>query len=365
MKYYLKSVFAVLLIFSASANTFAADEWTEISKIVAIGDIHGDYKNYRKVLSDAGITNRRGNWIAGDTHFVQLGDLADRGPDTDKVIEHMMKLQRQAEASGGKVHALIGNHEVMNMLGDLRYVYPGEYTALRSPNARKLRFDYYEREVARLHELDEGFTADKVFRDQWQEVHPLGFVEHRIAWHSTGKFGAWVIQNNAIIKINRTLFLHGGVSPSLLALSITQINSQIQDELSGEIEHEEMLSQSDSGPLWYRGLASSSEEAETAHVDAVLAAYDVDRVVLGHTPGHAIILPKFGGKVLVIDTGISAHYGGHLASLRIEGNRFIARQGDQELILPSSAEEILPYLERAAALVNPPPALKRLLVKLR
>jgi hypothetical protein len=190
-------------------------------------------------------------------------------------------------------------------------------------------------------------------------------VEHRLAWHFTGNFGAWVIQNNAIIKINRTLFLHGGVSPSLLALSITEINSQIQDELSGKIEHEEMLSQSDSGPLWYRGLASSSEEAEAVHVDAVLAAYDVDRIVLGHTPGHGIILPKFGGKVLVIDTGISAHYGGHIASLRIEGNRFIARQGDQELTLPSSAEEVLPYLERAAALVDPPPALKRLLLKLR
>lgn len=365
MKCCMAQMFSALMVVAVSFNVFAADEWAEISKVVAIGDIHGDYKNYRQVLKDAGITNRRGNWVAGDTHFVQLGDLSDRGPDTDKVIEHMMKLQRQAEASGGKVHALIGNHEAMNMLGDLRYVHPGEYAALKSSNARKLRSDYYKREVARLIELDEEFVADRAFRNQWQEAHPLGFVEHRIAWHSTGDFGSWVIQNNAIVKINRTLFLHGGISPSLLALSITEVNSQIQDELNGELGQEELLSESDSGPLWYRGLASSSEEAEAAHVDAVLAAYDVDRIVLGHTPGHGIILPRFGGKVLVIDTGISAHYGGHIASLRIENDRFIARQGSQELTLPSSAEEVLPYLERAAVLVNPTPALKRLLVKLR
>jgi hypothetical protein len=366
MNVYLKSIFSALLILSVSFNVLATDVWTGISKIVAIGDIHGDYKNYRQVLSEAGLINRRGNWIAGDTHFVQLGDLADRGPDTDKVIKHMMKLQRQAQASGGAVHALIGNHEAMNMLGDLRYVHPGEYAALRSSNSRRLRSDYYDREVARLQDLDEGFAADRAFRDQWQEAHPLGFVEHRIAWHFSGDFGSWVVKNNAIVKINRSLFLHGGVSPSLITKSIPEINRQIQNELGGILGlEEEGLSESVSGPLWYRGLASGSEEVEAAHVDAVLAAYDVDRIIVGHTPGYGIILPRFGGKVLVIDTGIAAHYGGHIASLRIENNLFISQQANKELLLPSSQEEVLPYLERAEALVSPTPALQRLLAKLR
>ncbi|MFT4888688.1 MAG: hypothetical protein ACJAY7_001846 [Pseudohongiellaceae bacterium] len=141
MKYHLKSVSAALLIFSTSYNTFAAVEWTEISKVVAIDDIHGDYKSYRQLLSDARIINRHGNWIAGDTLFVQCGELADRGPDTYKVIGHMVMLQRQAESSESRVHALIGSHEVIKILGELRYVHSGQYAALGSPKARQLRFD--------------------------------------------------------------------------------------------------------------------------------------------------------------------------------------------------------------------------------
>lgn len=343
----------------------AAEQWSGVSKIVAVGDIHGDYDNYRQVLMEAGLINRRGNWIAGDTHFVQLGDLADRGADTEKVIEHMMKLQRQADNAGGKVHPLIGNHEAMNMLGDLRYVHPGEYAALRSSNARRLRADYYEQEVDRLKALDENFVADKAFRAQWQAEHPLGFVEHRMAWHPTGKFGSWVMQNNAVVKLNRTLFVHGGISPQLLSKSLEDINTEIQDELGGNIGEEKGLSERDSGPLWYRGLATNPEAAESAHVDDVLVTYDVDRIVIGHTPGHGIILPRFGGKVIIIDTGIAEYYGGHLASLIIEEGRFMSRQAGQDLQLPTQPSEVLPYLEQAAAAKPATPALQRLLDELQ
>ncbi len=336
-------------------------EFSDVARIVAVGDIHGDYENFKAVLLEAGLIDKRGNWVAGKTHFVQMGDLPDRGPDTDQVIKHMKKLQRQAKAAGGRVHPLIGNHEAMNMLGDLRYVHADEYAAFRTSKSRTLRSNYYKGEVERLKSLDRNFAADKAFSKQWQEAHPLGYVEHRLAWHPTGEIGSWVLENSAVIKINNTLFLHGGISPALLSMSIEQINSQIKSELRGNLGESQGLSESDDSPLWYRGLASNPEVEEVAHVDAVLQAFDVERIVLGHTPGYGIVLPRFEGKVIIIDTGISSYYGGHLASLLIEGDAYYAVHADQKLLLPTTNSEILPYLKRASALEGPTPALVHLM----
>lgn len=354
----LLALFLSLMIGVASAQ----DDLT--GPIVAIGDIHGDYVNFRKVLTNAGLINRRGNWIAGDTRFVQLGDLPDRGPDTDKIIEQMQKLQRQAAKDGGEVFALIGNHEAMNIYGDLRYVHPGEYEALKDRNSRRLRSRYYDAEVSLLSEVEKDFVADDYFEEQWLQNHPLGYVEHRIAWRPDGKFGSWVMANNAIAKVGRALFLHGGVSPKLLGMSIDEINSQVRRELGGDLPEEPGLSEADDGPLWYRGLASNDEQQEAAHVDAVLEAFDVDRIVIGHTPGLGTIVPRFGGKVLIIDTGIADYYGSHLASLRIEDDNYLTIQNGVKTPLPNNSSEMLRYFERMAQ-DKPTQALLRRLEELK
>jgi hypothetical protein len=335
------------LILSLAAG-IAHGQSNSAGPIVAIGDVHGDYENFKKVLIDAGLIDRQGNWIAGDTRFVQLGDLPDRGPDTDKIIEQMQKLQRQAAKDGGEVFALIGNHEAMNIYGDLRYVHPGEYEALKGRNSRRLRSRYYDAEIVRLTAADKGFVASNAFEKQWLQSHPLGYAEHRIAWSPEGKFGSWVIANRAIAKVDRTLFLHGGVSPKLLGMSIDEINGQVQRELSGDLPEELGLSEADDGPLWYRGLASNDEQLEAPHVDAVLAAFDVDRIVIGHTPGLGTIVPRFGGKVLIIDAGIAQYYGSHLASLRIEEDNYFTVQNGKKVLLPSNRSQMLAYFELMA-----------------
>jgi hypothetical protein len=335
------------LVLSLAAG-IAHGQSNSAGPIVAIGDVHGDYDNFKKVLTDAGLIDRQGNWIAGDTRFVQLGDLPDRGPDTDKIIEQMQKLQRQAAKDGGEVFALIGNHEAMNIYGDLRYVHPGEYEALKGRNSRRLRSRYYDAEIVRLTAADKGFVASNAFEKQWLQSHPLGYAEHRIAWSPEGKFGSWVIANRAIAKVDRTLFLHGGVSPKLLGMSIDEINGQVQRELSGDLPEELGLSEADDGPLWYRGLASNDEQLEAPHVDAVLAAFDVDRIVIGHTPGLGTIVPRFGGKVLIIDAGIAQYYGSHLASLRIEEDNYFTVQNGKKVLLPSNRSQMLAYFELMA-----------------
>ena len=336
------------------------DDWQGVERIVAIGDIHGDYDNYMAVLKNAGVVNRRGWWAAGKTHVVQVGDIPDRGPDTLKIIEHLQKLEKQAKKAGGRLHLLIGNHEHMNITGDLRYVHPGEYEAFETRDSKQLRNNYYAYVVNTLEQQREALLAsggdpsnlpvvDDDFKRDWYKEHPLGFVEHRLAWQKGGELFQWIAAHNTVIRINNVLFLHGGLSAELLPLSITDINERIRAELNREALEGEPLGAADNGPLWYRGLARGDEVVERAALDSVLDHFGANMIVLGHTPDLNAITPRFGGAVVIIDTGISAHFGGHLASLLIEAGVATAIHGQHRLPLPKDTAEILPYFEALAA----------------
>lgn len=370
-----RATFCVLLCSAAHAH--AADaipaQWDGIERIVVIGDVHGDYDNYVAVLEEAGLINRRGNWTGGDTHFVQVGDVPDRGPDTDKIIEHLEKLERQAARAGGRVHALIGNHEFMNVTGDLRYVHPGEYAALTTRNSDRLRDAYYRQTVqaieARNETQEEPVVIDDAFREKWYAEFPLGYVEHRLAWQPGGDFNDWVSSHNSVIRINDMLFMHAGLGPDMLDKSISEINDTIRAEILGGYDFENSLGDSQTGPLWYRGLARNPEATESEHVRTLLETYQVNTVIVGHTPDLGVITPRFGGSVIITDTGISAYYGGHKASLLVENGQKFALQDGQYIPLPADAEGTIPYFREMLALepdnrrlaaylenlINPPP----------
>ena len=345
------------------------DDWQGVERIVAIGDIHGDYDNYIEVLKNAGVINRRGRWSAGNTHVVQVGDIPDRGPDTLRIISHLQKLEKQASKAGGRLHLLIGNHEHMNITGDLRYVHPGEYEAFETRNSKQLRNNYYAYVVKTIEQQREALlnsggdashlpVADDDFKRDWYNEHPLGFVEHRLAWQEGGELFEWIAAHNTIIRINDILFLHGGLSAELLPMSISEINERIRAELNREALEGEPLGTADSGPLWYRGLARGDEAAERPALDSVLAHFDAEMIVLGHTPDLNAITPRFGGQVVIIDTGISSYYGGHLASLLIEGGTATAIHGEHRLALPTNTAEILPYFEALATQMPENPRLE-------
>lgn len=353
------TVFLALIMPAVAAPL--QDDWQGVDRIVAIGDVHGDYNNYIAVLREAGVVNRRGKWIAGDTHLVQVGDIPDRGPDTLKVIQHMQKLEKQAKKSGGHVHLLIGNHEYMNITGDLRYVHAGEYEAFETRNSKRVRDNYYAFVVQALEQQRENLAADgqdthhlpvidKDFKKAWYAEHPLGFVEHRLAWQPGGELFEWVAAHNTVIRINDTLFLHGGLSVELLPRSMTDINEQIRAEINREPYEGEALGTADHGPLWYRGLARGDELLEEPALESVLKHYGASRIVLGHTPDLNVVTPRFNGRVVIIDTGISAYYGGHRASLLIENGDVTARHGEAQQQLPKEAEQVVPYFSNLVAL---------------
>jgi hypothetical protein len=112
---------ALILALTFSAPVLTAQ--TE-QRIVAIGDIHGAYDEFVSILAHAKLIDHAQNWTGGRTTLVQTGDFTDRGAKVRQVLDLLMRLERDARRTGGRVIVLAGNHEVLNMLGDLRYVTP-------------------------------------------------------------------------------------------------------------------------------------------------------------------------------------------------------------------------------------------------
>jgi len=346
---------AFLVILAAATGPAAAQEsFTEVDRIVAVGDVHGDFEQFVTVLRQAGVIDEKNRWTGGKTHLVQTGDVLDRGPDSRKVMDLLRELEDQAQHAGGRVHALIGNHEAMNILGDLRYVSPGEYEAFRGPRAEVLRDRAFK-----------GLTppekrGDPDYRSEWDELHPLGWVEHRLAFEGDGEYGSWIRSNDAVVRIDGFLFVHGGISPKYRDRSIAELNELVQKDLEPGSIGSTGAAEDNLGPLWYRGLAADNETLLEPHVDSVLANFEVRHVVIGHTATAGAVMPRFQGKVIMIDVGLSAAYGGPPACLVIEHGAMSALHRGTLVALPTDGD-MLPYLEAVAALEPPDSRLRAFL----
>jgi hypothetical protein len=338
---------AVLAAGLCVAPAAGQDSFDGVRRIVAVGDIHGDFDNFAAVLRSAGLIDEKNKWTGGDAHLVQTGDVPDRGPDTRKILDLLMDLEKQARRSKGRVHALLGNHETMNIYGDLRYVSPGEYESFRSRDSAELQKRAFESFVPDAERAAPGAW------EKFQKEHPLGWVEHRQAFADSGKYGRWLRDNYAVLRVNDALFLHGGISPKVANMPIRDINKQIRDELRDFTKIESGLTRDPEGPLWYRGLAQGPEAELAGHVDAVLKSYGVRHIVLGHTPTPGAVMPRFGGKVLLNDVGLSKAYNGAPVCLIIEGGKFFAMHRGTRIEIPVNGGDIGAYLKAAAA-ADPP-----------
>ncbi|MEZ5489547.1 MAG: metallophosphoesterase [Gammaproteobacteria bacterium] len=328
------------------------DQWDDIERIVALGDLHGDYERYVEALFSAGLVDSEHNWIGGETHFVQIGDIPDRGPDSTRIIRHLQSLERQALRAGGRVHALIGNHEAMNMSGELRYVHPGEFEALRSPQAEQLRDTYYSVISKKIRAKPAPSLHNYVSRRECvgKVEIPLGYVEYREHWAPGGEFGEWVAGHNTVVRLNNLLFVHGGLSLKYADWTIREINERVKAELRNIDSFADPITQDYLGPLWYRGLSQDEEAAAPAFVAALLESHDVDHIVVGHTPCCETIVPRYDGKVLVIDSGISSFYDGALTLLIVERGELFNLQSGKRFAIPADDCELLDYYRAIFAL---------------
>jgi hypothetical protein len=306
---------------------------------VAVGDLHGDYDAWMAIARAAGLVGVDGRWTGGRTALVQLGDVTDRGADSLKIIRSLQQLQKEAPRSGGEVVVVLGNHEAMNLLGDLRYTTPGEFAAFaddRSPARRERVYMANRQKLEAAARATNPNIQPSQVRDQWLSVTPLGWVEHRVAWSPTGELGRWATRNPAAMKVGDTLFVHGGLSAEYAALGIDEINRRAAAAMTRADESPTSILSDPLGPLWYRGLVTRDPKADPDgavaaaarprppiddEITAVLAATGAKRIVLAHTPSLSGIQITSGGRLVRIDTGISRYYGGSLSWLEIVGDR--------------------------------------------
>jgi hypothetical protein len=310
-------------------------------RIVAIGDVHGAYDRLVEILRTTGLLDERLRWAGGRAHLVQLGDVVDRGPDSRKALDLLDRLQDEARRAGGAAHLLLGNHEVMRMLGDLRYVVPGEYEAFATARSTQLRERYVE-------------SAGPAFREKLLKETPLGLLEMRVAFGRSGQYGDSLRKHDVVVRINGIVFLHGGISPAVAGMSCDAINTTVRQELT-DIDKTrtaplKSLAAREDGPLWYRGLALEPDSFAPS-VDDILMKQHAHAIVVGHTVvPDGRILPRFGGKVIQIDTGMQPAYvaTGRASALEIERGVFTAIYSDRRDVLSG------PPVETAA----PAPALQ-------
>ena len=287
-------------------------------RVVAVGDVHGAYEQFVQILRTAGLIDGRNRWTGGRARLVQTGDVLDRGADSRKVVDLLRKLEREAAAAGGRVHALLGNHEFMRLVNDWRYVSPGELRAFQNGDSADLRLrarDFFaEQEAKRAREEKRPFDEGE-YRAQFMKEFPLGYFEMQLAFGRDGEYGKWVRSRVAAVKINGILFLHGGVSDMVADRGCAGLNADVQRELAAAPVPVEklmsLLSTDENGPLWYRGMAVEPEAEFAATLETILQRLGARAVVVGHTPvADGRITARFGGKVVMIDTGMlgGEHY---------------------------------------------------------
>jgi len=364
---------------NSAANPY---EFDTSERVVAFADVHGAYEDWIAMLKELNIIDEQLNWSAGTTRLVSLGDLIDRGPGSRAVVELLMKLEGQAARAGGAVHLVLGNHEVMVMTGDLRYVSPAEFAAFADDESRADRDSLY----AEYRRFNPG-GEDAEVRSSFDMQYPPGFVALRKAYSRDGALGNWLSRQPFIIRVNDKVYMHGGIASSVSEKSIAEINKQIQGELRDYLDSIDALQGagvmplhvgyfdrlgflnaraeefaasnpgvradwfdplqkvfdaqqyfvfSDDSPNWYRGTAVCHPYSESFNTERFLKRAGAKQLVMGHQPTRGKVRERMDGLAIRLDTGmLKSVYKGHASAMvSVGGEDYIHYLGSNEKAQP-------------------------------
>jgi len=241
--------------------------------VAALSDFHGKYDLMIELLTNNNIIDEDKNWAFGKGHFVITGDIFDRGDKVTEILWFLYDLEQQAQKAGGDIHLTLGNHEVMVLNGDLRYLHPKYIETAKQLNKP----------------FEKLFTKDNII-------------------------GNWLRSKPVLVKVNNMLFAHGGFHPSLAIekRSIVEINSVfkgslIKSELDKPREGWAKYLHKTNGPIWYRGYFAADRGkdngATSAEIDLLLKHFDVKHLIVGHT-SQKQIETRYQGRVIAIDSSI-------------------------------------------------------------
>ena len=294
--------FALTLLVAATSCVGLGEQ-----RIVAFGDVHGDLEATRGALRLAGAIDQQDRWIGGELIVVQTGDQLDRGDQEQAILDLFERLRVESRAAGGAFHALLGNHELMNARGDLRYVTDGGFADFMDAA------EYDLGDALKIWDRSSGTFRSGTLADF--EPHQRARMA---AFMPGGPYAELLAQRQVILQIGDNVFVHGGVLPDHVAYGIEEINRAAQAWLRGEAELPPVLSGSES-PQWTRLYSSNPDAVACEVLEEALTALDAKRIVMGHSRQDGIA-SACGARAWRIDVGMAAYYGGSVEVLEIVGD---------------------------------------------
>lgn len=315
-------------------------EWSGVEKVVTVGDVHGDYENFIKILKGTGVVDPELHWIAGNAHLVQTGDVMDRGDDAKKIFDLLIRLEKEAEEAGGKVHVLLGNHEELNLTGIVfstnpDYVFLNQFVSFLPDSYRRQQEDNLRKKIIKQRSQGRRVSEEQSLNALWKSQMKNPSARELYTLNLNQEYGPWLRRLNVAIKINDVVFVHGGISEKYSKWGLKEINDRYRMELadiwrairnsdSRRIVQPAILFRGDS-PLWYRELANLPEADLEEELSATLENLGAKTMIIAHTPRIPRTprdMQRFGGRVWIVDTGISRAYRGPASALIINSGDF-------------------------------------------
>jgi hypothetical protein len=301
-----------------------------VGRVVAVGDLHGNHDGFRRILRETGLINRKGGWAANDTHLVLMGDVLGRGGEPGKIFALARQLEAEAPGRGSRVHLLLGNHEVMALLGVLRYNTLEEFRDLAAEDWAMAADETPPGAAAEDGSV--SLPAAPTAAGEGPEakfgkrLDMLGARDFRAALSPRGAVGAWLLGHASAISINGTLFVHGGLNRAYGRMPLDELNASVREGLTSPDEEDKGAAMRRDGPQWNRDFTLRPGPGRGEELEEVLGYHGCSRMVVGHTPTSCIaagragrILPMYGERLYCIDSGIGRAYGAHLSALSLDG----------------------------------------------
>jgi hypothetical protein len=269
-----------------------APRYAAARRIVAVGDLHGDLAATRAVLRAAGAIDDKDAWIGGDLVLVQTGDQLDRADDERAILDLLDRLAEDAKKAGGALHVLNGNHEIMNVALDFRYVTEGGFK------------DFTDVPGVNL--------SDPKLQQLPANARPRG-----AAFLPGAPYAKRLAKRHLSVVVGDTVFVHGGVLPKHARYGLGKMEKQVRAWMEGAAPSPPSIVTSEDGPVWTRRYSAAPERQDCAILSEALEALSAKRMVVGHTVQRGGISPGCDEKVWRIDCGLAAHYGGPSEALEI------------------------------------------------
>ncbi len=360
------SIFAWIVLFSLFLTS--AVSANDAPRTVVLGEVQGAFNTTTSLLQKLDLIDQNLHWSGGETVLVQTGDLVDGGEGVRATLDLFMRLQTEAEAAGGRVVVLMGNHEIMNIMREFKSVNYMAYATFAGPDAEQRQKELYAEYVAwrqrRAKETGTGaFAPSEDFKADYFATHPPGWAEYAEMMAPSGIYGRWMRALPVAYRAGDVLFIHAGIGPEMKGVDVDSMNQRAAAEIAafdkdtalmvseglcltthsvrdmakvvqGEIEYVNSLNDKrrnrgnqrvarlmeiqeltrvaswsvldDDGPLWFKGPSEWSESEKGPEMESILDAGGIERMVTGQSNGGEMrIKTRFDDRVVLTSVNLA------------------------------------------------------------